>query len=158
MYIWIHDKYSSTASNSDYGRENCFHTTKLIFQIMCVCVTVVQWSRSCLHVQINRVRLPSTLFSVSLYRFIFFCLVSFLTLFFLLAFFPLFLLLTLLVMHLDLIIYFRLNSGVNLICILAYDQKKTVSCQDISFLWKSWIFFNVSWHHDKQHTVHHKLY
>ena len=58
----------------------------------------------------------------------------FLTLFFLLAFFPLFLLLTLLVMHLDLIIYFRLNSGVNLICILAYDQKKTVSCQDISFL------------------------
>ena len=42
-----------------------------------MCVTVVQWSRSCLHVQINRVRLPATLFSVSLYRF-FFCLVSFL--------------------------------------------------------------------------------
>ena len=36
--------------------------TKLIFQIMCV--TVVQWSRSCLNVQINRVRLPATLFSV----------------------------------------------------------------------------------------------
>ena len=34
-----------------------------------MCVTVVQWSRSCLHVQINRVRLPATLFSVSLYRF-----------------------------------------------------------------------------------------
>ena len=33
------------------------------------CITVVQWSRSCLNVQINRVRLPSTLFSVSLYRF-----------------------------------------------------------------------------------------
>ena len=42
-----------------------------------MCVTVVQWSRSCLHVQINRVRLPATLFSVSLYRFFFFCLVSF---------------------------------------------------------------------------------
>ena len=25
-----------------------------------MCVTVVQWSRSCLHVQINRVRLPAT--------------------------------------------------------------------------------------------------
>ena len=63
--------------------------TKLIFQIMSV--TVVQWSRSCLHVQINRVRLPETQFSVSLPRFFFFfffsCLVSFLTLFFPLSFF-----------------------------------------------------------------------
>ena len=33
----------------------------------------------------------------------------------------------------------------------AYDQKKTISCQDMSLLWNSWIFFNVSWHHDK-HT------
>ena len=40
----------------------------------------------------------------------------------------------------------------------AYYQKKTISCQDMSLLWNSWIFFNVSWHHDKQHTVHHKLY
>ena len=40
----------------------------------------------------------------------------------------------------------------------AYDQIKTISCQDMSLLWNSWIFFNVSWHHDKQHTVHHKLY
>ena len=65
----------------------CFDMTELIFQIMCV--TVVQWSRSCLNVQINRVRLPATLFSVSLYLF-FLCWV-FLTL----------LLLTLLVIHLD---------------------------------------------------------
>ena len=44
------------------------------FQSMCV--TVVQRSRSCLHLQINRVRLPATLFSVCLYRFyFFFCLV-----------------------------------------------------------------------------------
>ena len=35
------------------------------------CVTVVQWSRSCLNVQINRVLLPATRFSVSLYRFVF---------------------------------------------------------------------------------------
>ena len=48
-----------------------------------MCITVVQWSRSCLNVQINRVRLPSTLFSVSLYRFW----PLFLKLFFFLAFF-----------------------------------------------------------------------
>ena len=40
-----------------------------------MCVTVVHWSRR-LHVQINRVRLSATLFSVSLCRF-FSCLVSF---------------------------------------------------------------------------------
>ena len=42
-----------------------------------MCVTVVQWSRSCLHLQINRVQLPATLLSVCLYRFLlfFFCLV-----------------------------------------------------------------------------------
>ena len=40
----------------------------------------------------------------------------------------------------------------------AYDQKKTISCQDMSLVWNSWIFFNVSWHRDKQHTVHHKVY
>ena len=33
----------------------------------------------------------------------------------------------------------------------AYDQIKTISCQDMSFLWNSWIFFSVSWHHDN-HT------
>ena len=59
--------------------------------------TMVQWSRSCLNVQINRVRLPSTLFSVSLYRFwpLFFNTI------FLFGLFSLFLLLTLLVMNLD---------------------------------------------------------
>ena len=91
------------------AEKNCFDMTKLIFHI--IRLTVVQWSRSCLHVQINRVRLPATLFSVSLYRFFFSCLVSFLTLFFLLAFFPLFSRLTLLVMHLDQW-YFKLKSGV----------------------------------------------
>ena len=59
MYIWIHDKYSSTS------REKLFWYDKIIFQIMCVTV-----------VQINRVLLPATLFSVSLCRF-FSCLVSF---------------------------------------------------------------------------------
>ena len=41
-----------------------------------MCVTVVQWSWSFLHVQTNRVRLLATLLSVSLYRF-FSCLVYF---------------------------------------------------------------------------------
>ena len=36
--------------------------------------------------------------------------------------------------------------------------EKNISCQDMSLLWNSWIFFNFSWHHDKQHTVNHKLY
>ena len=49
------------------AEKNCFDMTKLI-----MCVTVVQWSSSCLNVQINRVRLVATLFSVSLYRFFFF--------------------------------------------------------------------------------------
>ena len=94
------------ASNSVFqvfGRlRNGFDITKLIFQ-----VTVVQWSRSCLHMQINWVRLPATLFSVSLYLFFFFCLLFvFLTLFLLLARFPLFLLLTLLIMHVDQYIFY----------------------------------------------------
>ena len=50
------------ASNSVCGRETLFWYDIINFQIMCV--TVVRWSRSCLHVQINRVRLPATLFSL----------------------------------------------------------------------------------------------
>ena len=141
------------------AEKNCFDMTKLILQIMCV--TVVKWSRSCLNVQSNRVRLPATLFSVSLNRFFFFCLVSFiLTLFFLLAFFALFLLLTVPVMHLDQCFILEKGFQKLLICILAKltTRKKKKSCQDMSLLWNSWIFLNVSWHHDKQHTVHHKMY
>ena len=83
------------------AEKNCFDMTKLFLQIMCV--TVVQWSRSYLHLQINRGATPGDAVSVSLYRFFFprSCLVSFSTLFFLLAFFSLFSLLTLLIMHLD---------------------------------------------------------
>ena len=90
------------------AEKNCFDMTKLFFQIMCV--TVVQWSRSFLHVQRNRIRLPATLLSVSLYR-LFSLFGLFLTLFFLLAFFSLFLLQTLLVMHLDQYI-FKIKAGV----------------------------------------------
>ena len=66
------------------------------------------------------------------------------------------------------IIYFEVRSFILkkvfqklLICIPARKKKKNkknISCQDKSILWNSWFFFfSVSWHHDKQHTVHHKL-
>ena len=68
----------------------------------------------------------------------------FLTLFFLLAFFSLFLLLTLPVIHLDQYIFLSLNQefyfgkGISKALDLhtgrAYDQIKTISCQDMSLL------------------------
>ena len=132
--------------------------TKLILSLWCS-------GQGVLHVQINRVLLPATLFSVSLYRFFFLFGLFFNTIFdFLLAFFlysycwPCW-------SCTWINLYFKVKSRVLLISKVldlhtgqAYDQIKTVGCQDMSLLWNSWIFFNVSWHHDKQHTVHHKLY
>ena len=60
MYIWIHDKYSSTSFKQRLWQR----IVVLIFQIMCV--TLLQWSRSCFHVQINRVWLLFRLFLFSL--------------------------------------------------------------------------------------------
>ena len=147
---------SPPASNSVYNRE------KWNYFLLIMCVTVVLWSRRCLHVQMNRVRLPAMLFSVSFHRFFFLFGLRFLTLFLLLACFVLFLLLTLLIIHLD-SIYFKLKSGV---LFWKRDFKsswssywpslrpeKTISCQCMSLLWNSWIFFNVSLHHDKQHST-----
>ena len=43
MYIWIHDKYSSTASNSDYGREKLFSYDKInVSNHLCHCGAVVK--------------------------------------------------------------------------------------------------------------------
>ena len=132
--------------------------TKLIFQIMCV--TVVQWSRSFLHVQINRVRLPATLLSVSLYRLFFPVWSIFNTIF---PFGLFFFILTadpaghalgsIYILSLSPEFYFGkgISKALDLHTGQAYDQIKTISCQDMSFLWNSWIFFSVSWHHDK-HT------
>ena len=55
------------------AEKNCFDITKLICQIMCV---MVQWSRGCLQGQINRVRLPATLFSFFFFALFFFRLLS----------------------------------------------------------------------------------
>ena len=119
-----------------------FDLAKLIFQIMCV--TVVQWSRSCLNVQINRVRLPATLFSVSLYRFFFFCLVSFFNTIFPFGLF--FFILTadpaghalgsIYILSLSPEFYFGkgISKALDLHTGQAYDQIKTISCQDMSLL------------------------
>ena len=132
--------------------------TKLIFQIMCV--TVVQWSRSCLHVQIDRVRVLATLFSVSLYRF-FFCLVSFFNTIFPFGLF--FFILTadpaghalgsiyILSVKSEVFFWKRDFKSPWSAYWPSLRPEKTISCQDMSLLWNSWIFFNVSWHHDK-HT------
>ena len=125
------------ASNSVYGKEKLFWCDKINqFQIMCV--TVVQLSRRCLHLQINWVRLPATLFSVSLYRFFFSVWFLFNTIF-PFGLFSLFLLLTLLVMHLDQYIFLSLSpefyfgKGISKAFDLhtgqAYDQIQTISCQ-----------------------------
>ena len=123
------------------AEKNCFDMTKLIFQIMCV--TVVQWSRSCLNVQINRVRLPATLFSVSLYRF-FFCLVSFFNTIFPFGLF--FFILTadpaghelgsIYILSLSPEFYFGkgISKALDLHAGQAYDQIKTISRQDMFLL------------------------
>ena len=152
-----------TASNSVYGREKLFWYDKINFSYhACHCGTVVKELLACADKPGST---PGDAVFCFFVPFFFSCLVSFLTLFFLLAFFSLFSRLTLLVMHLDQW-YFKLKSGV-LFWKRAFKSSWSAywpslrpdnnhkPCQDMSLLW---IFFSVSWHHDKQHTVHHKLY
>ena len=154
------------ASNSVYGREQLFWYDKINFSNhVCHCGAVV---KELLARADKPGSTPGDAVFCFFVPFFFSCLVSFLTLFFLLAFFSLFSRLTLLVMHLDQW-YFKLKSGV-LFWKRAFKSSWSAywpslrpdnnhkPCQDMSLLWNSWIFFNVSWHHDKQHTVHHKLY
>ena len=146
------------ASNSVYGREKLFWYDKINFSNLGYrCGAVVKG--------------VCTLFSVSLYRFFFFyCFVSFFNTIFRFGLFFLYSYcltcwsctwINMQNMILLLSPGFILEKGFQnlLICILVKltTRKKNISCQDISLLWNSWIFFNVSWHHDKQHTVHHKL-
>ena len=106
------------------------------------------------------VRLPATLFSVSSYRFFFLFCLFFNTIF---PFGLFFFILTadpaghalgsIYILSLSPEFYFGkgISKALDLHTGQAYDQIKTISCQDMSLLWNSWIFFNVSWHHDK-HT------
>ena len=94
--------------------------------------------------QINRVRLPATLFSVSLYRFYFSCLVSFVNTIFPFGLF--FFILTadpaghalgsIYILSLSPEFYFGkgISKALDLHTGQAYDQKKTISCQDMSLL------------------------
>ena len=157
MYIWIHDKYSSTSFKQRlWQRKLVLIRQNYFFKS---CVTVVQWSRSFLHVQINRVRLPATLLSVSLYPFLFSCLVSFCNTVFPFGIF--FFILTadpaghalgsIYILRLSPEFYFGkgISKALDMHTGQVYDQIKTISCQAMSLLWNSWIFFNVSWHHNK---------
>ena len=104
-----------------------------------MCVTVVQWSSSCLHVQINRVGLPATLVSVSLYRFFSVC--SFFKHHF--SFWPFFFILTanpagyalgsIYVLGLSPEFSFGewISKALDLHTGQAYDHKKTIGYQDI---------------------------
>ena len=160
MHIWIHDKSVQfhQRQTSSMAEKNCFDVTKLFFQVMCV--TVVQWSRSCLHLQINRVRLPATLFSVSLYRFFFFVFFFFSSVWSLFnSIFPFGLFFFIFTAdpagHALGSIYIlsvsreffgkRDFKSPLLICILAnLTTRKKPSCQDMSLPWNSWFFFNFS--------------
>ena len=109
-----------------------------------MCVTMVQWLRGCLHLQVNRVRLPVTLFSVSLYRFFFPRLVSFFNIIFPFGLF--FFILTadpaghalgsIYTLSLSPDFYFGkgISKALDLYTGLAYDQVKTISCQYMSLL------------------------
>ena len=125
----------------------CFDMTKLIFQIMCV--TVVQWTRIRLHVQINRVRLPATLFPVSLYRFFVVVVVVRFGLFIFNFIFPFglfFFILTadpachalgsIYIFSLSPEFYFGkgISKALDRYTGQAYEQIKTISCQDMSLL------------------------
>ena len=65
IYLWIHVKCSSTSFKQRlWQKKNAFNIANL--RPPKLSGTVVQWSRSCLHLQINKVRLPAKLFSFSL--------------------------------------------------------------------------------------------
>ena len=144
MYIWINDT-APPASNSVYARD----VTKYIYQNMCV--TVVQWSTSCLHVQINRLRIPVPLFSVSLYRF--FCLVVVSWSYF--SFWPVFLYsycwpcwscmwINIYVKLIFRVLYWKrdLKSSWSAYW-LGLRPEKTMSCQDMYLLWNSWMLVDI---------------
>ena len=145
------------------AEKNGFNITKLIVQF--ICVTEVQWSRSSLHVLIYRVRPPSDAVFCFFVPFFFVWSLFFNTI----SFWPVFL------YSYSwpcwsctwINIYFKLLR----VLFLKRDFKsswsaywpslrpeKNICCQDMFLLWDSWIFFNVRWHHDKQHTIHHKPY
>ena len=131
------------AQTASMAEKNCFDVTKLIIQIMCV--TVVPWSRSFLHVQINRFRLQATLQAFCFFaQFFFSCLVYFFNTIFPFGLF--FFILTadpaghslgsIYILSLSPEFYFGkgISKALDLHTGQAYDQIKTISCRDMSLL------------------------
>ena len=136
--------------------------TKLFFLI--VCVSMVQWSRSCLHT-CKPGSTPATLFSVSLYVFFFSVWPFFNTTF---PFSPFFFILTAhLATHplgsISGVLFWKRDFKSWKSSWSAYmywpslwpEKKKHKLSRHVPPLKQLNFFFNVSWHHDKQHTVHH---
>ena len=157
MCIWIHDKYSSTSFKQRLWQRKIVWYDKINFaNQVWHCDAVV------------KELLERALFSVSLYRFFFSCLVSFLNTVFPFGLF--FFILTadpaghalgsIYIFSLSPEFYFGnvISKALDLHTGQAYDQKKKKHklSRHVPPL-KQLNFFNVSWHHDKQHTVHHKL-
>ena len=140
MYIWIHDKYSYTSFKKQ------INMTKLFFSS---CVSVwcsgqgVAWTR------VSRVRLPRHCF-LYLCTFSFFLFGLFLTLLFLLAFF-FFILTAHLASHplgsISGVLFWKRDFKSWKSSWSAYwpslRPEKNISCQDMSLLWNSWIFFSM---------------
>ena len=157
------------ASNSVYGREKLFWYDKINFRnhVCHRCAVVKEL--------LARADKPGSttpghaVFCFLIVHFFFLFGLCFLTVFFLLACCPSLLLLTLLIMHFYHNIYFKLKSEV---LFWKRDFKRSWSvywptlrpdknhkpCQDISLLWNSWSFFDVSWHHDKLNNTQYTTY
>ena len=166
MYIWIHDKYSSTSFKQRLWQRKIVLIWQNYFFLnhVCHCGAVVKEL-------LARADKPGSTpgddvfcFFVPFFFFLFFFFYRFFSCPVLNTIFPFgifFFILTadpaghalgsIYILSLSPEFYFGkgISKALDLHTGQAYDQIKTISCQDMSLLWNSWIFFNVSWHHDK---------
>ena len=165
MYIWIHDKYGSTTSNSDYGREKLFSYDKInVSNHVCHCGVVVKELLARADKQGSTPGDDVFCFFVPFFFSCFFFWPFFFLSCFLNTIFPFgifFFILTadpaghalgsIYILSLSAEFYFgkEISKALDMHTGQACDQIKTISCQAMSLLWNSWIFFNVSWHHNK---------
>ena len=140
MYIWIHDKYNYTSFKKQ------INMTKLFFQSR---VSVWCSGQGVACTLVSRVRLPWHSF-LYLCTFSFFLFGLFLTLLFLLAFF-FFILTAHLASHplgsISGVLFWKRDFKSWKSSWSAYwpslRPEKNISCQDMSLLWNSWIFFSM---------------
>ena len=157
MYIWIHDKYSSTSFKQRLWQRKIVWYDKINFSNhVCHCGAVVREVFASGDKPGSTSGDPVFCFFVP---FFFFRLVSFFNSIFPFGLF--FFILTadpaghelgsIYILSLSPEFYFGkgVSKALDLHTGQAYDQIKTISCQDTSLLWNSWRFFHVSSHHDK---------